>query len=1164
MKHLTLLLLLVAAIAGGLHAQTDYTNAVTNPGFETGNSNGWTWTGATGYAWLGPNTDGDATKEGNYINGLWNSSIGDVEFSQTLTDLPEGIYQVTALVTVSTNRLTNQRIFAETDGTTASTLFGAANHPAYNESNLAILSQTENYSFGGHRESVAENGPFQILKVQTHVVNGELKIGMRLSGKSTGQGYDFSHTPRNDAGFFKFDHFTLTEVSDWASLDRISLNKGYLNTSFNPGTYTYNATLPTGTVSVTPSATPSVEGAVVTGLEEVDVTSGSGSSAITVTALDGISTKTYTVNYTVAEPVDFSEKQKEFYNNEFSLSQVSLLEGPFKQAQDLNVSTLLAYDTDRLLEPFVVEAGLETDALRYPNWEDLAGSIGGHYLSAVAMSYAATGNSELKERLDYMISTLKNCQVANGNGYLGGVPNGKTMWDQVKAGNISANGFTLNDRWVPWYNVHKIFAGLRDAWYYTGNALAAQMFLDLCNWGLTIISDLDDQKLQAMLVAEFGGMNEVYADAYKLSGEIKYLDAAKRFTHNSIFSPLSQHNDHLDNMHANTQVPKAVGFGRIAEVDPEATAYYDAANFFWHTVVDNRTLALGGNSRREHFPSSAASIDYINDVEGPESCNTHNMLKLTEHLFRISAESKYADYYERALYNHVLSAIHPEHGGYVYFTPARPRHYRVYSAPNEAMWCCVGTGMENPGKYAKFIYTKEEDSLLLNLFISSELAWEEKNVVVRQETNFPYEEKTKLYLFTEGSVNFNLLIRYPEWVTDGALKIVVNGDTLQTETERGRYLSIDRTWNNNDSVHVVLPMKTRFEELPNLPQYLALMHGPILLGAKTGVENLDGLIADDSRWGHIAAGKLLPLNEAPIIVSEKEHITDKIIPIEGEPLRFNASQLLMEDTGEELILEPFYTIHDARYMMYWMALGSDEYQQIRDSLETIEQDALKLQARTLDQVAPGEQQPEVDHKIQILNSDSGSYMGESWRDAKDGGYLSYELNTRQKSDLSLMLRYWGNETGSRSFNIYIDDQLIATENIVGKWNLDEFVNMEYPIPNELTEGKDFIRIKLQGINNNNVAGGVFYVRLLEQSTTTNIPGPKTNNENWQLRVRKNTLYIEALPENSLVKVFDLSGRVVAQKKTNQVGTTIDQLTPGIKIVQVQVNGIPYTYKIFIQ
>ncbi len=628
--------------------------------------------------------------------------------------------------------------------------------------------------------------------------------------------------------------------------------------------------------------------------------------------------------------------QDKLYPNEFALKDVTLLDSPFKHARDLNIQTLLKYDVDRLIAPFRKEAGLPAKAALYPNWEGLDGHIGGHYLTALAMNYAATGNAECKRRMDYMIAELKICQEANvknnpdwGKGYVGGVPNSKVIWSTLQKGDFKA----YRAAWVPWYNVHKLYAGLRDAWLYTENSDARSIFLGFCDWAVNITSSLDESQMQAMLNTEQGGMNEIFADAYQMTGDEKYLTTARRFSHRLILDAMASDNDNLDNKHANTQVPKAVGFERIAELTHDKN-YSEAGRFFWETVTGKRTLAFGGNSRREFFPAASSCIDFINDVEGPESCNTYNMLKLTEELFRIDPSAIYTDYYEKALYNHILSTQHPEHGGYVYFTPARPRHYRVYSAPDEAMWCCVGSGMENHGKYNQFIYTHRHDSLYLNLFIASELDWKEKKVQIRQETSFPNEEQTKLRI-TSGSAQFKLMIRYPSWVKEGALKISVNGKTTSFSAHPSSYITIDRLWKAGDEILISLPMHNSIEHLPNVPNYIAIMHGPILLAAKTGTEDLKGLIADDSRCGHIPSGQKLPVDKAPIIIEDDlTRITDGLVPVKNKPLFFTTPGLKMINPIN-VVLEPFYQIHDARYMMYWMTLTKAQSKSYLDSLAVV-------------------------------------------------------------------------------------------------------------------------------------------------------------------------------------------------------------------------------------
>ncbi len=772
--------------------------------------------------------------------------------------------------------------------------------------------------------------------------------------------------------------------------------------------------------------------------------------------------------------------QEALYSNEFPLGDVKITDGPFKHARDLNIEVLLQYDADRLIAPFRKEAGLPEKAKLYPNWAGLDGHVGGHYLSALAINYAATGNKECKRRMEYFLSELKLCRDAHAlnnpgwaKGYLGGVPNSRQIWSTLKEGDFAA----YQRAWVPWYNVHKLYAGLRDAWLYTGNQDAKSLFLQFCDWGIAITSGQSEDQMQRMLDTEHGGMNEIFADAFRMTGNQKYLDAARRFSHRMLLDAMAAATDILDNKHANTQVPKAVGFQRIAEVSHDSICG-KAGRFFWETVTGNRSLAFGGNSRREFFPGVSSCIDFVNDVEGPETCNSYNMLKLTEDLFRMDPREIYAGYYERTLYNHILSSQHPDHGGYVYFTPARPRHYRVYSAPNEAMWCCVGSGMENHGKYNQFIYTHQNDSLFLNLFVASELNWKRKGVKIVQETKFPDEEQTVLKI-VEGKSDFTLMVRYPSWVSDNALKIKINGKDFPVNSHPSSYMAITRSWKKGDEITIQLPMHLSLERMPNVPNYIAMLYGPVLLGARTGSEELKGLVADDGRWSHIPGGERLPVDKAPVILENSEsELLGKLTRVKDKPLTFSTSGLKMLNPSP-LVLEPFFRIHDSRYMMYWMWLTDTQYKTYLDSLAKEETARIDLEKRTVDKVAPGEQQPEADHLMEKQKSNSGNAQNAFWRDARNDGYFSYLMLTESESRLSLMVRYWGAEWGNRKFDIYVDDEKLISEDNTGRWNLSRFFEMEYLIPDQLVKGKKQIRVKFQSLPGN-TAGPIYYIRLIRK------------------------------------------------------------------------------------
>jgi DUF1680 family protein len=733
----------------------------------------------------------------------------------------------------------------------------------------------------------------------------------------------------------------------------------------------------------------------------------------------------------------------------FALSQVKLLDGPFKNAQEIDRQYMLIHDPNRFLAPFRTEAGLEPKAEPYGDWESggLAGHIGGHYLTALAQMYAATGDPAMKNRLDYMISELAECQEANGNGYVGGVPNGPQLWEEIAAGKINAQSFSLNGRWVPLYNLHKLWAGLRDAYLIGGSEQAKDILIKLTDWWIGVVSNLSDGQIQTMLRSEHGGLNEVFADVYAITGDEKYLTLANRFNDRRILEPLAEGQDRLTGLHANTQIPKVVGFQRIAGLSEDALLH-KAAKFFWETVTQNRTIAFGGNSVAEHFNAVDDFRRMLEERQGPETCNTYNMLRLSEQLFYAEPQARYADYYERALFNHILSSEHPEIPGFVYFTPIRPRHYRVYSQPEMHFWCCVGSGMENHGKYGQFIYAHSDDALFVNLFMASQLNWEQKNLRLRQETRFPDEPRTSLIFSMAEPVTLTLQIRYPAWVEKGSMAIKVNGDSVPVIAGPSGYVPIERTWQHGDKVEIELPMHTYLERLPDGSDYAAVLDGPIVLAAKTSTDNLDGLRAGVGRWVHIPSGPLVPLNKAPMLVADDlNSLPGQIKPVPGKPMTFTAESVIEPEQFKSLELIPFFRVYDARYMIYWRLASPQQYQQVVEQLKAEEQAKLILEQNTLDKVASGEQQPEMDHAYRGEQAEMGDYEGRHWRDSSAS--FGYDLRSSPGVPVELMVTYTS-ETRRRRFDVLVNDTVIAEVSLMSR-SRDTFIVERYSIDPEVLE-----------------------------------------------------------------------------------------------------------------
>lgn len=759
----------------------------------------------------------------------------------------------------------------------------------------------------------------------------------------------------------------------------------------------------------------------------------------------------------------------------FPLSSVRLLESPFKAAQETDMKYILSLDADRLLVPYFREAGLESKSKSYANWENtgLDGHIGGHYLSALSDMYAATGNNQIKERLDYMLNGFEKCQQKNGNGYIGGVPGSKALWEEIAEGKIDAGSFSLNKKWVPWYNIHKVYAGLVDAYTLTGNEKAKKMLIQLSDWCLNLTAKLSDEQIQEILRSEHGGMNEVFADVAAITGDKKYLTLAQKFSHKTILDPLLKNTDALNGIHANTQIPKVIGFMRVAEVAGDKD-WANAANFFWNTVVNNRTISIGGNSVREHFNPSNDFSSMLESREGPETCNSYNMLKLSKHLFLADPSSKYMDYYERTTYNHILSSQHPE-GGFVYFTPIRPRHYRVYSEAQHSFWCCVGSGLENHGKYGELIYAHDKQNLYVNLFIPSTLNWKEKGISLTQNTKFPFEEQSSITLTLKKSQKFAMKFRYPSWVEEGKMKILVNNKEIAIKKDPNSYVFIERKWKTGDVISVILPMHNKTEQLPDKSAWVSFVHGPIVLAAVTDTTDLHGLRADDSRMGHIANGPIYPIEDAPLLVSNNTDLAASLKTISGKPFTFSASDLIYQEKYKNLQLVPFFQIHDARYMLYWPFTTQEKLPEIQKAMKEREETQMKLEALTVDMVTAGEQQPESDHNFKGEKTDTGIYKERHYRNGK--GFFSYDLKNPLLEARKLRFTYFGADK-NKNFEVYINDVLVASIDMDGSEG-NQFIDKTIELPAAILNGKPkILQVSFKAKPNSTITG-IYEVRVLK-------------------------------------------------------------------------------------
>jgi DUF1680 family protein len=757
----------------------------------------------------------------------------------------------------------------------------------------------------------------------------------------------------------------------------------------------------------------------------------------------------------------------------FELDQIRLLDGPFKDAQDTDAAYLLKLEPDRLLAWFRKEAGLKPKAEVYGGWESLgvAGHTCGHYLSAIAQMYAATGNPEFKKRADYIVSELDACQKAIGTGYVAAIPTGKKVFAEVKAGHIVANG-SLNGEWVPWYTIHKEMAGLLDVYHYCHNDEALKVAKGLADWATDEISGLSYDQMQTMLLVEQGGICESFANLYGYTQDPKYLALAERFRHDKFFKPFAQNTDMLTGNHANTQIPKFIGYQRVYELTGDAE-WDAAAENFWKTVTSNYSWVIGGNSEHELFFDPNKFEDQMTDTIGPESCNSYNMLKLTEHVFQFHPDASVMDYYERTLYNHILSTLRPHEDGFVYYTTLCPGSYRSYSTDFDSFWCCVDTGMENHGKYGKMIYAHEgADKLLVNLFIASTLDWSDAGLKVEQKTTFPEEQGSTLVFHPAAPKTMEVDVRYPYWVAPGALKLTVNGEVQTVDAKPGEYAAIKREWKDGDTLHIETPMALHTQMLPHSTDYVSIMYGPLVLAGKLG---LQGLTLGDFTTVDMSVRKPSNEKETAVIVGKVDDVLSHIKPVEGQPLTFESDGLIKP---RDVRMVPFYKLVNERYTVYWHVLDPEAWKTQMATEEAAQAQLKRLESSTIDDVLPL-QQPEVDHKVASERSGTGVYNGQGWRDAGEG-WFSYLMKLDDKEPLELACKYWGSDSGPRVFDILVDDKVIATETLNAK-HPGQFYYVAYPIPADVVKGKTSATVKFQA-KPHSVAGGVFDCRIVKAGT----------------------------------------------------------------------------------
>jgi uncharacterized protein len=602
----------------------------------------------------------------------------------------------------------------------------------------------------------------------------------------------------------------------------------------------------------------------------------------------------------------------------FDLQDIKLLNSRFRENMEREQQWLMNIEVSRLLHSFRTNAGIYNGmeggymvVKKLAGWESLdceiRGHTTGHMLSGLALMYASTGDEKYKVKADSIVKGLTEVQqVLDQGGYLSAFPQ-----------ELINRNITGTRVWVPWYTLHKIMAGLIDQYLYCDNKQALQIVRQMGDWAYKKLQPVTAEQRTKILRVEFGGINESFYNLYAITGKTEYKWLGDFFYHGEVMDPLQEGKDNLDKKHANTFIPKILGSIRLYELEGTGNGE-NIAKFFWKTVVGHHSYCTGSNSDKEHFFQPDSISKHLTGVTG-ESCNVYNMLKLTRHLFSHSGNVQYADYYERALYNHILGQQDPATGMISYFLPLMPGAHKVYSTVDSSFWCCVGSGFENQAKYGEGIYYHSQNALYVNLFVPSELNWKEKGISIRQVTNFPEEGKTTISIHANTVSPTPVIIRslpvhirFPTWSTNG-VRVKINGKMIAVKEQPGSYIVLDRVWKSGDIIEVNFPMKLRVIPTNDDPRKVAIAYGPIILAGEMGTEGMisPAPFSDPRKYNdYYTYDYKAPAGIVSTLKLDLKKPDDFIKPVMGKPLTFKTVK-------EGIILKPLYNTHRERYVVYW-------------------------------------------------------------------------------------------------------------------------------------------------------------------------------------------------------------------------------------------------------
>ncbi len=745
------------------------------------------------------------------------------------------------------------------------------------------------------------------------------------------------------------------------------------------------------------------------------------------------------------------------------LSAVRLTGGPLKQAQDLDTAYLLTLEPDRMLAGYRLRAGLEPKAKGYGGWDSvegkqLTGHIAGHYLSAVSLMWAATGDARFKERADALVQGLKEVQEKNGDGYLGALANGRERFAEVARGDIRSGGFDLNGLWSPFYVLHKTYAGLRDAYRWTGNRDALTLEIKFAAWAEGIVAKLDEAQMQKMLNTEFGGMNEVLADLYADTGDPRWLALSYRFEHHAVLEPLKHHEDRLAGLHGNTQVPKLMGsLARFAYTGDPGDGF--AAGFFWDRVAHHHSYATGGHGKDEYFGEPDKLSNRV-DGRTAETCNVYNMLRMTRRLFALRPDCAYAEFHERALFNHILASMDPEDGRTCYMVPVGRGVRHEYQDMQGSFTCCVGSGMESHALHGDGLYYEAADRLWVNLYAPSTARWQAADTVLTMATDLPEGGAATLTLDPAAPRLFTLALRRPAWAGDG-FAVKVNGEAVTALPKPGAYVELKRTWKRGDRVELAFVKTLRLEPLPDNPRRAAILWGPLVLAGDLGPEH--GFDA----WKPGAV---------PVFVGADKPVTEWLKPVPDKPGCFRSEGV---GRDREVDFVPFYRLHRRTYGVYWDLFTPAEWTAKQAEYAAEQEVQRKLVAATVGFAQPGEMQPERDFNQQGEATSADRVAGRPCR--RGTKWFSFDLPVDPSQPMALVVTYYSDEWRKRTFDILVDGERVGSQT-TEKGGPVKFFDVTYPVPAALVQNKQKVTVRFEATGGNEI-GAVFGVRMIRAGKT---------------------------------------------------------------------------------